>query len=43
MTALGIGATQRNWLKRLGVIGFGFFFVKGLLWLAAGLVFYLFV
>ena len=30
-----------QWLKRLGVAGFWFFFIKGLLWLAAPLVFYL--
>lgn len=32
---------QHKWLKRAGVAGFWFFFIKGLLWLAAPLVFYL--
>lgn len=31
---------KRQWLKRAGIFGFWFFFVKGLLWLAAPLVFY---
>ncbi len=29
-----------KWLKRAGIAGFWFFFIKGLLWLAAPLVFY---
>lgn len=29
-----------SWIKRFGVIGFTFFFVKGLLWMAAPVVFY---
>ena len=33
--------TGRKWLKRAGAAGFWFFFVKGLMWLAAPLVFYL--
>ena len=35
------GETSRKWLKRIGMAGFWFFFLKGLLWLAAPLVFYL--
>ena len=31
---------RRTWLKRVGFLGFAFFFIKGLLWIAAGLVFY---
>ena len=34
---------SRKWLKRVGKIGFWFFFIKGMLWLAAPLVFYYFV
>ncbi len=29
----------RKWLRRVGIAGFWFFFIKGLLWLAAPLVF----
>jgi len=29
-----------KWLKRAGVLSFWFFFIKGILWLAAPLVFY---
>lgn len=32
--------TRAKWLKRAGMAGFWFFFIKGLLWLAAPLVFY---
>lgn len=28
------------WARRIGVVGFWFFFIKGLLWLAAPLVVY---
>ncbi len=31
---------HHKWLKRAGVFGFWFFFIKGLLWLAAPLLFY---
>jgi hypothetical protein len=31
---------RNKWLKRVGVAGFWFFLIKGLLWLAAPLVFY---
>ena len=27
--------TRAKWLKRAGIAGFWFFFIKGLLWLAA--------
>jgi hypothetical protein len=27
------GAPRQHWLKRMGVVGFWFFFIKGLLWL----------
>ena len=33
-------STRAKWLKRAGIAGFWFFFIKGLLWLAAPLVFY---
>ena len=33
-------STRIKWLKRAGMAGFWFFFIKGLLWLAAPLVFY---
>jgi len=32
--------TRAKWLKRAGIVSFWFFFIKGLLWLAAPLVFY---
>ena len=32
-----------KWLKRAGRISFWFFFIKGMLWLAAPLVFYFLV
>ncbi len=25
---------KKNWLKRIGFVGFMFFFIKGLVWLA---------
>lgn len=31
---------KRKWLKRAGTIGFWFFFIKGMLWVAAPLMFY---
>ena len=31
---------SRAWLKRLGYAGFAFFLLKGLTWLAGGLIFY---
>ncbi len=43
MTATATGATTNDkskWLKRAGVVGFWFFFIKGLLWLAAPVFFY---
>ena len=27
------GAPKKNWLKRLGVLGFLFFLIKGMVWL----------
>ena len=41
ITANEIPSTRNKWLKRAGVAGFWFFFIKGLLWLAAPFVFYL--
>ena len=44
MTAITVNRTPGNrskWLKRAGIAGFWFFLIKGLLWLAAPLVFYL--
>jgi hypothetical protein len=32
--------TRTKWLKRAGMAGFWFFFIKGILWLAAAFVFY---
>ncbi|MEO8085753.1 MAG: hypothetical protein ABI763_02975 [Bacteroidota bacterium] len=26
---------EKSWIKRIGIVGFMFFFIKGLLWLAA--------
>ena len=31
---------QASWLKRAGLFGFWFFFIKGLFWLAAPFAFY---
>lgn len=36
-------AIDNKWVKRAGVAGFWFFMIKGLLWLAAPLVFYFFL
>ena len=33
---------RRHWLERLGMAGFTFFFIKGLLWLIAPFLFYWF-
>ncbi|MEL6869565.1 MAG: alanyl-tRNA synthetase [Pseudomonadota bacterium] len=41
--ASNASSADRAWIKRFGLIGFAFFFVKGLLWLAAPLVFYHFL
>ena len=35
-----VTSSQRMWLKRAGFVGFAFFFIKGLLWIAAGMIFY---
>lgn len=40
MTTDNAPSTRATWLKRAGAVGFWFFFIKGLLWLAAPLVFY---
>lgn len=34
-------APRTHWWKRLGLAGFGFFLIKGLLWLMAPAVLYL--
>ena len=34
---------NQSWLKRLGIVGFWFFLIKGLLWLAAPAVIYFLV
>ncbi len=34
---------RTKWLRRAGNIGFWFFFIKGILWMAAPLVFYYFI
>jgi hypothetical protein len=33
-------SSQLSWLRRAGLFGFWFFMIKGILWLAAPLVFY---
>ena len=38
-----VPSARAKWLKRAGIVGFWFFFIKGLLWLAAPLVFYVMV
>jgi len=46
MTAMTVNMSpteKRRWLKRAGAIGFWFFMIKGLLWLAAPFVFYLYI
>ena len=40
ITTHNASSVRSKWLKRAGVAGFWFFFIKGLLWLAAPLVFY---
>jgi hypothetical protein len=40
MTTDNAPTDRTTWLKRAGAVGFWFFFIKGLLWLAAPLVFY---
>ncbi|MEL6447150.1 MAG: hypothetical protein AAFQ62_04305 [Pseudomonadota bacterium] len=37
---LAAGRALPAWLKRFGAISFWFFFIKGLLWIAAPVVFY---
>lgn len=43
MTAITVNKApiaRAKWLRRAGIAGFWFFFIKGLLWLAAPFVFY---
>ena len=40
MTSLTESLINPLWLRRLGKIGFWFFMIKGILWMAAPLVFY---
>jgi hypothetical protein len=40
MTTITANPAPRAWLRRAGAISFTFFLVKGLLWLAAPLVFW---
>jgi hypothetical protein len=40
LTTDNVSNTRSKWLNRAGVAGFWFFFIKGVLWLAAPLVFY---
>ena len=41
-TAVVNAGAKRRWLERLGMAGFAFFFLKGLLWLIAPFLFYWF-
>ena len=41
--AISTTVDNRKWLKRAGIVGFWFFLIKGILWLAAPLVFYFLV
>ena len=40
ITTETLSGTRINWLKRVGIAGFWFFFIKGMLWVAAPFVFY---
>jgi len=40
LTIVPTPMVQQKWLKRAGVFGFWFFLLKGILWMAAPLVFY---
>ena len=42
MSAAALTAARGNpaWLKRIAALGFWFFLIKGILWLAAPVVFY---
>lgn len=40
ITGNTLSETRGKWLKRAGIAGFWFFFIKGMLWLAAPFVFY---
>ncbi len=39
-SAISAPIEQHKWLKRAGAFGFWFFLIKGILWMAAPLVFY---
>ena len=43
ITADSLSDSRSKWLKRVGMAGFWFFFIKGMLWLAAPFVFYFLV
>ena len=44
MTAATLkNAFDKPWVRRLGTFSFMFFLIKGLLWLAAPLIFYFFI
>jgi hypothetical protein len=40
MSTMTIDKPNHAWIRRVGAIGFTFFLVKGLLWLAAPFVFW---
>ena len=40
ITETNMPSAYAKWMKRAGVAGFWFFLIKGLLWLAAPVVFY---
>ena len=40
ITANAALTARTKWLKRVGMAGFWFFFIKGMLWLAAPFIFY---
>lgn len=35
-----VSSARTKWLKRAGLAGFWFFFIKGMLWVASGFIFY---
>lgn len=42
-STMAIVSENQSWLKRLGVLSFWFFLIKGLLWLAAPVAIYFLV
>ncbi len=40
MNTMTVAKTHNAWIRRVGAIGFAFFLLKGLLWLAAPFVFW---